>query len=521
MVADAQAIRHLARQTAGAGDADLDVIRSAWPEAPVDDRGALAAWLAQDPGLARQVGKVDLDRDPGDDDSSGLADSPPLPKAARLDPDLGRETGEWLDAYTDYAVQVSPMTPRSFHESAGLWLASVTIARRLKVPMHFGAVYPNLFVLWLAMTTLYRKTTALDVARRKAQKVIPFLLAAQDTTFEALISDMAGREPAYFEKLTPRETEVWHRERNHAAQRGWVIDEMSGMLAGAGRDYNAGLVEALLRFYDCDQRYTRSTKGQGRVTVNNAYLALLGVSTPVAMAQYLIADRLWAMGFWARFVILTPEGPPEWKTARAAVEPPEIEAGLKRLYDALPEAQWPDPPEALTVTFDDGVYEEWEKYNKALGYDLLLSGEIDPRLFGTYGRLPVNALKVATILAAMGWTRYEVLESKQREKAPRIELAHLARAISICEEWRASAHRALAKATTTVFDSLLERILVEVSRSGSEGVTARGVYRKLGKPPSEVKDALARLVEFGEVEELKVKPEGGGRPTTKYVRLAG
>ena len=114
------------------------------------------------------------------------------------------------------------MTPRAFHESAALWLGSVAIARRLKLPMHFGDIYPNLFVAWLASTTLYRKSTALSVASKTARRVFPHLMAAQDTTPEAFLSDLAGREPPQFDTLTEADQADWRAGRDFAAQKGWV-----------------------------------------------------------------------------------------------------------------------------------------------------------------------------------------------------------------------------------------------------------------------------------------------------------
>lgn len=158
---------------------------------------------------------------------------------------------------TTHARTVSPMTPDLFHQSAALVLASTAIARRLVLRMFYGDVFPNLFVLWLAVTTLWRKTTALDVARKIARAVFPHLLFAQETTSEALLSDMAGNEPANFGNMSMGDLELWQAERNFAAQRGLIADEMSGTLAGAGKDNNAGLA---------DTRSERATSRHLRVT---------------------------------------------------------------------------------------------------------------------------------------------------------------------------------------------------------------------------------------------------------------
>lgn len=510
---------HLARLRAGASDADLSTIQAVYPTAPLDDPEALAGWLVDHPQVAQAVTKTDpTGPPPGSPLNPSSADwpvAPSLPAEAQLDPDLGTGAGSWLYWYVDCAEAISPMTPTSFHLSAGLWLASVAITRRLVLPLHFGDVYPNLFIAWIAPTTLYRKTTALDVARGIAWRAFPFLLAAQDTTPEAFLSDLAGRDPPYLDKLTERDREEWRASRNYAAQKGWVLDEMSGLLASAGRDYNVGLVETLLRLYDCDPHYTRSTRGQGRVTVRNSYLAMLGASTPAAMALHLNAGRLWGMGFWPRFAILTPNDPPDWLPAREHNEPSQLLGGLRQLYERLPAATWPDPPEALTVGLSEEVYTAWGRYNKALSHDLLLDGDIDPRLHGTYGRLPVQALKVATILAALDWSEPP---SGAKGKAPTIELPHLARAVTICEEWRASVHRVLALATANEFDALRLRILRQIGRHSANGATLRDLYKAMrDKRPAEIEEALAQMTELGEIEAVDIKPgKKGGRPTKRY-----
>jgi hypothetical protein len=431
---------------------------------------------------------------------------PSLPEAARLDPSLGSGAAPWLDAYVDHAMAKSPTTPRLFHESAALWLPSTLVARRLFVRMPFDDVYPNLFVVWFAPTTLYSKTTGLRVARSLARRVFPHLFAAQDSTPEALLSDMAGRSPSNAEKMTEEEKTRWHKARNFAAQRGLIRDEMSGLLASAGRDYMAGMIEAFLSFYDCTPSFTRSTRQQGLVEVQNAYLTMLGASTPAALGSHLQAERLWANGWWPRFALLCPDQRPEWRESEPTEEPPCLAAKLVELRDRLLEPTWPDQPKELAVRLGDGVYEAWGAYNKAMRHDLLTES-LDHRLSGTYGRLPTQVLKIATILAALDWP--------EGDEAPSIELPHLARAIEIAEVWRASAHRVLEEADRSGFEGLRRRI---VRLLGDSGCSLRELCKAMRRTkPDELKEILRQMVEAGDVEEFETKPgPKGGRPTTRY-----
>ena len=428
----------------------------------------------------------------------------PMPALSLEIPDAAG-AGAWIDTYIDYANAVSPMTPRLFHESGALWLAAVAIARRLVLRMPFDAIYPNLFVVWIAPSTLYRKTTAFNIVRDVASRAFGHLLAAQTTTPEALLSDFAGRQPQLFDQLPVDEQEQWSMERNFAAQRGWLLDEMSGLLAQAGKDYNAGLIEDLLRFYDCTDRFVKSTRGQGRVVCRNTYLNLIGATTPRALALHMNAERLWAMGWWPRFALLASNGRPDWQRAQERAEPGEIIGKLKELYARLPRAQWPAQAEAKTVGMAHGVYELWERYNKAISYDCV-NDSLDQQLWPAYGRFPVHCLKIAVILAALDWNE---------GKAPVIEMNHLGRAMQICETWRTSVHRSRQLANESAFDKLQQRVLYQIGRREPKGASLNELWKAMKDcEPEEIERVLNTLVKLEEVEPEQTT--GRGRPTTRY-----
>lgn len=245
---------------------------------------------------------------------------PTLPDYVKIDPTQAIGCAEFIDLYIYYAASISPMTPTLFHEGMALFLASIAIARRLKINVGYGDVFPNLFLVLLAPTTLYRKTTAMKISRKISRTCFAHLMAPEDCTPEALIYDMAGQQPRNFDTFPLWEQEQWKIGRNFAAQRGWILDEMSGLLNGAGKDYMAGMIESLLHMSDCDDHFTRSTMGTGRVTVTNSYLSLLGASTPTAMLNHLSNPHLWGNGWWPRFAILTPDERPTWSKP----EPPKM-----------------------------------------------------------------------------------------------------------------------------------------------------------------------------------------------------
>jgi hypothetical protein len=442
-------------------------------------------------------------------DTAERSDVPALPDSARPRFDIGNSYGDFVDETYEYLVAVSPMTPATFLTSAGIVLGSMTIARRLKLPMPFGDVFPNLFVAWIAPTTLYRKTTAYSKVRTIARETIPHLLASQDATPESLIADMAGREPTNVDSFDDRERDEWLRERVYAAQKGMFLDEMSSLLNGAGRDYQAGQIEALMRFYDCDPHYVRSTRGQGRITVRNASLSMLGVSTPSAVAPHVRGESLWANGWWPRFALLSPEDErPAWVEPRHAEISSRIPNRIRTLDAQLGAPTYPEPVSARSVVLGPGVHEAWGRYNKATSFDLITS-ELDERLWGAYGRLAAQVLKVAMILVALDW---------KEGPAPIIAMIHLARAIHIVEDWRASAHRTLRVATRTSVKKLQLRLYAAIARAEPQGETMRDLCKGHNdQSVDDIEDALRQMEVAGEIVRVPSKPgPKGGRPTERF-----
>src|SRR3990172_2535217 len=126
--------------------------------------------VTKDHQIMQQVMYIDPKSQPLEDktDSSELY-VPPLPKAAQLDDTLSgaaNEVGHFHRDCTDWLIQKSPMTPHIFLESAPLWAVGLAIARRCVLRLSFDDIYPNLYMLWVAPTTYYHKSTGLKAITR-------------------------------------------------------------------------------------------------------------------------------------------------------------------------------------------------------------------------------------------------------------------------------------------------------------------------------------------------------------------
>ena len=478
-----------------------------------DRRAAFEAALAAMPDLDKTaIYKAILQVDPGGPcPGSRDVSEDSLPDAATMPALLGIETeevdptaGQWLTDYVTFASKASPMTPASFHETLGLFALSVAVARRVCLRVSTTAIYPNVYAMLIAPSTLFRKTTALNLTQAVIRMAgLDRTLLAPLQTPESLLGELSTRKPATFAVWGTEEQDAWRAERAFAAQRGWILEEGSRLLDSFNRDYSAGLLPLVLALFDCPDREVYQTVGRGRQVVANAYLNILGATTPASMRVHLANPQHWANGLWARFVLVTPDGDlPPWAFWP---DPMDIPANLAGHLHCLGLERLPvpvvDQDEATgevvvksvapkTIVLAEGVWQAWETYSKVLSYDLLKDGQVDERLFACYGRLPATAIKIAMLLACSDWP-------EQDAPTPAISLPHWTRALAITEGWRASLHRLVAATQADTEQELEQKVIGIVSRTGNKGLTAREVGRLAHCNRSNIEPVLEYLARDG------------------------
>lgn len=448
---------------------------------------------------------------------------PELPKDARLSSAMARaagDTGEWVGAYADHVGQIVNTLPREFAEAAALSVASIAVARRLYTTPYFEPeLYPVIWCLWVAESTIFHKTTALNIARRLIRNTMPHLLLPDESSSDRLIQELAGIAPSNLKEMPLEQQTRWNKARGHAGQRGIVIDEASSLFGSFRKDYNIGKVEVFLKAYDCDEEKTYSTIRHGQVTMRWLYLPLLGATTPAAI-QAAANVQMWQMGLWPRFTVLVPERMFPEKLLHhdePIARPAAIDAALMALLNKLPQAPeatdlqsvgQPQQPKAQPVPMSAEVWRHFTKYSDAMMHELQDPDKTaDDRLRKMYGRNPTKLLQVATLLAALDWAagKYPL----------KINLAHYARAHQIVETWRENAHRFVE-----LIDRPLEgadrearlRTMIRYLNTKGEPSSLRNLTRYIGWKREDVQSVLNQMLNDGLLEEVSA-----GR--TKIVRL--
>ncbi len=259
-----------------------------------------------------------------DDERRGARDVnvvPDLPAAAQLSADQRQqaaEVGRWLDEYVGWAGRAANETPLAFHQGAGLWLAALAIGRRLYIHTPWGQrVFPNLYVMLVAVSTYYRKSAGLSLAVDVARAAVPHLILPQPGSPEAFMSMLGGVLPPNFDEIATRDRDRLLKGNRFAAQRGIVRDELSAMFKSFGRDFMAGMKELFMQMYDCPDYLDSNTNNRGLVVIRDAALSMLGAATPAELSTALSPGD-WFNGTLARFVLLTLE--PEYAERPAATD---------------------------------------------------------------------------------------------------------------------------------------------------------------------------------------------------------
>ncbi len=502
-----------------------------WQRNP-DHRMILQNLVSTQAGLLEQVMKVDpKGKPPVDEPICDELYVPPLPKAAELDEKLvtaANGVGRFQRDCADWLARKSPMTPRIFLESAPLWAAGLAIAKRCVLRLSFDDIYPNLYVLWVAPTTYYHKSTGLKAITRLVASSLHHLLMPETTTPEMLVAKLAGQRPSNYEQLLPSEKKLEDAAIRFAGQRGLSIDEASKILIP--KKYMEGHAEALMQLFDAPDRMERELRGDGKLIVYNPALSLIGATTPAMLARYL-TDAEWESGLMARIIPLTP-AEKEVKYV-VSTHSPELQTTMEALKSRLLRIHnaFPTPPDwdalyssedtvrlkMVEALLEPTVMSRFNAYSEAMHELTDPRRGLDERLRGNYGRLPVLAIKLALILTVMDWA------DEGGKESPRITEAHWARAQMLSEEYRASAHRLLAELNVSQDVKNEQKILDFIARTqATKPPTKREIHRGAGiKNRKDAHSAVEALIESGVIVEVERRSNGAGRPTTAYKLAEG
>lgn len=332
----------------------------------------------------------------------------------------------FVDDYSEWAATTTD-APIQYHRATGVTILSTIMTPYISLPTSFGTFVPNIWMMVLAGTTMTRKSTSLDIARKILDDVTDDYMLAEDGSPEGLLTELGFRDG---------KVSVFHR------------DEVTGFMASiSGRDYMSGLLESFTRLYD-GQPQTRLLRRE-RIEIKKPYLIFMAGGIKTRMEELVGMEHI-RSGFLPRFIFVSgsttrdevrPIGPPTDDELQDDEESPRnkiidqlwrINEYYTRPDDSQPtnnvikiagitKASAPAGPKHIRLR---GSPEFWARLVD-LNDDAMEMGERSsaPELYTPmYQRLSNSILKVSMLLAGA-------------EFKGTIELYHLQKAIALAQEW--------------------------------------------------------------------------------------
>jgi len=340
-----------------------------------------------------------------------------------------------------------------------------------KFYFHFPRkIYLNLYLLLLAPSTFCRKSTCTDIVSDYLREVDPCLLLPESFTPEAMFDIL---------KAHPRGLIIWRE----------LIQVKEFMF---GSEYSKGLPAFLTDTYDYKKDFTRWTKGEGKICIENPIISILAAGIASWFVKNL-NEIDFQGGIWTRFLFVpAPDQEHRYRLPRKFVLDPMIRGRLMHLNDRA--------PEEIDLSEITPLIETWGQ--RHMEQSMNLEHAI---LQSVFLRLEVMLLKLAALFQLAEDESTTIGESAFRDAEHVIEFIKRRLPPFFQEEIQFSPNaQAQAK---------IEKYLK------TKGPAPKGAILRYTHVDTILADRiLKQLADEGRIkrEDVKPKDKRGGRPTTVY-----
>ena len=388
---------------------------------------------------------------------------------------LAPDTG-FLADYIAYATQLTDAPP-IFHLACGLSALSTSIGSSVTFAGGGRSEnWPNLYILLIAPSGIYRKSTAIDIASDLLRHAEPALLLSQDWTREELVRQLA-KEPTKLLRSP----------------------EFSFLLANMSKSYMEGSKEFLTEIYDPIPQYRRDLRGVGgkgeRVNVVKPALSILGATT-IDWLMERITQADFRGGFMARFLLFPAHRKSSWRSFLHD-DTPELRDMQHYLIDSL-KAFSKMQGSVHTATFH-GVAKVFRDLNQSWEQKVEM-GQAPAELTGLYARLGAHAAKIAVL--------YQVDIDGPAKSVYQVGSVAASKALYLIGwlvgQWNTLCEQGL------VFDKYERKMqsTLELVRKGGGQADYRDALRQSHEPGDNFEKQVRTLMARGELEIITEKRAG-------------
>jgi len=237
------------------------------------------------------------------------------------------------------------------------------IGRKVYLPFGDGAVYPNTWIVLVAGSSFFHKSTAVAIPTRILRIVNENLILPNEFSPEVMVAGLEAQSNGLF---------VW--------------SEMKSALSMMNRPYMEGTKEMLTDLYDCPDVYIRKLKNQS-YRIESPALSILAATTVDWLVSGIKQNDI-AGGFTARFVFV----PAMTKSRDIALPEPTNHQRRNQMATMLQRCAQVEG--MVDISNIRSKYENWY-YRHVAELD---GAPMREALAGFYSRLSVYTLKFAMLL---------------------------------------------------------------------------------------------------------------------------
>lgn len=389
----------------------------------------------------------------------------------------GDENG-WLGTYVMYARNLTD-APIAFHVAGGL--AAMAGAIGSNVYWLGGGSreqWPNLYILLLAPSGVFRKSTSVDLPTYPLANAVPGIILDREFSPEQFIRNMADHPTSVLKE-----------------------SEFGSLLERMKSSYMQGMKQRLTDLFDCQDSYERTIRGQSgqgeRIRIVRPALTILAASTLDWLVESLTETDM-RSGFMPRFLFVAPtvkesEPPGGYWAQGDTTRLSAITKGLAQM-SRMKRAQVSFKRVRRRIV-------EWTTDHAGIAE----SGEAPEELMGLYSRLGHHLAKVCALLCVSDEAiapSYEVTEEQAE------------RAIAFLEWILAGTARVFdERVTFSKFEQQAQKVLRFVGAQTERSI----LLKRMKCSASDLDRLLITLKERGEIREET--ESSGGRPRKLIVRL--
>ncbi|MDY6987952.1 MAG: DUF3987 domain-containing protein [Thermodesulfobacteriota bacterium] len=273
--------------------------------------------------------------------------------------------------FRDYLSFTSTFSeaPPVFHIFTMAHTVSCILGRSLWIQQGMDRVYPNLFTLLVAPSSLYKKSSSADICPKMLGRL---------SLFKDRWLGKIGSPEGLFNGL---------KENNGFGC--LYYPELGTLLAHSGAKYMEGVLDMLNELYDCPDFFSKTMAGGSR-TAENVFLNVLAASQLDSMGRYIKESALLS-GFLPRFTVVFSEALQPHLTRRPAPNK-QLEAKiLKQLNDINTAAKHPQE-----ITLTSGAWSKFDTWGQEQFKRAMVA---PPEVQPMYGRIETHCLKYALIIS--------------------------------------------------------------------------------------------------------------------------